>query len=135
MDSLKEALSRRKKHLDHGVKISIELHGEDKSKEEDKEKKMGMAPEVKDSESPVEAKLIPHGSDEKVELGEFNSPEEEDTESPKERLAESAIEDLLGKGMPEEPIGREPNSLHERALAQMKKHPAVAKNTFGKGKK
>lgn len=149
MDAMKDALNKRKNAIQHNLKISIEMlpgnKGDfEKHKAEESEKKLGLAPEVKDAKSPKEPKLIPPadeknrfvGADE-VELGSRpESPEEEDTESPQERLAEGEIADLAEmaarKAMPEAPIGREPKSLHEKALSQMKKHPAIMKNTFKK---
>lgn len=143
MDHLKEALLRRKNGLDQHLKISIEVVEPDKEKKE--EEKKGMAPEVKDAKSPVEPKLVAGKMEhEALRLedpdAEIDLDQREDLEGAAhedaEKIKELGLPDyyIAKKAMPEEPIGREAKSLHEKALMKMKKNPIIAKNTFG-GKK
>ena len=120
MDAMKDALVKRKKNVMDNMKISIEFEPID-PKEEEKEKKMGLAPSVKDVESPKEKKLMANAPE--MELpGQVNSTEEEMSESPADMDKESMM------GMPEMPNGRGPNSLHEKAMMAMMQSNKMKKN-------
>ena len=119
MDAMKDALMKRKNKMQHEIKISIELDPAS-GKEEEMDKKMGLAPSVKDAKSPKEKKLMADSSE--VELpGQDNSLEEEASESPSDMEKEAMM------AMPEMPNGREPNSLHEKVKAAMEKEKMTKK--------
>jgi hypothetical protein len=99
MDAMRDALIKKKKDIEKSFKISIEIEPSDES--EEKPEKIGMAPEVKDAEAPVEPTQVP---EDEVKEGEA------EVEIPLEQMK---------KGMVELPKGREPMTLSEKATALM----------------